>query len=131
MIQCFALLWFAGQTDQVSFGQMALPRFIMGMGLPLFFLPLNQIIMSGLPASELANAAGLSNFVRTFSGSIATAVTVFFWTNRSEHHYATMTEHITPGLAGLDRLPGAAQYAGHPRRRGVCGHRAGDQHAGR
>ncbi len=55
-IQCFALLWFAGQTNDVSFGQMALPRFIMGFGLPLFFLPLNQIIMSGLPASEVASA---------------------------------------------------------------------------
>jgi DHA2 family multidrug resistance protein len=95
-IQCTALLWFSTETADASFGQMALPRFIMGFGLPLFFLPLNQIIMSGIPASELASAAGLSNFVRTFSGSIATAVTVFFWTNRSEHHYAAMTEHITP-----------------------------------
>jgi DHA2 family multidrug resistance protein len=96
VIQCGALLWFAAQTADVSFGQMALPRFIMGFGIPLFFLPLNQIIMSGIPASELASAAGLSNFVRTFSGSVATAVCVFYWTDRSEHHYATLTEHITP-----------------------------------
>jgi DHA2 family multidrug resistance protein len=96
VIQCTALLWIAGQTAEVSFGQMALPRFIMGFGLPLFFLPLNQITMAGVPSSELASAAGLSNFVRTFSGSIATAVTVFLWTDRTEHHYATLTEHITP-----------------------------------
>ena len=51
-IQFVALLWFASQTAQASFGQLAAPRFIMGFGLPLFFLPLNQIIMSGLPASE-------------------------------------------------------------------------------
>jgi MFS transporter, DHA2 family, multidrug resistance protein len=95
-IQCIAMLWFASETNQVSFSQMALPRFFMGFGLPLFFLPLNQIIMSGVSAGEIASAAGLSNFVRTFSGSIATAVTVFFWTNRSEFHYATMTEHIRP-----------------------------------
>ncbi len=95
-IQCVAMLWFASETNQVSFEQMALPRFIMGFGLPLFFLPLNQIIMSGIPAGEIASAAGLSNFVRTFSGSIATAVTVFFWNNRAEFHYATMTEHIRP-----------------------------------
>ncbi|HTQ36601.1 MAG TPA: DHA2 family efflux MFS transporter permease subunit [Steroidobacteraceae bacterium] len=96
VVQCFALTWIAGQTAEISFGQMALPRFIMGFGLPLFFLPLNQIIMSGIPASELASAAGLSNFVRTFSGSIATAVTVFFWNNRSEYHYARLAEHVTP-----------------------------------
>jgi DHA2 family multidrug resistance protein len=101
-VQCTALLWFASQTADVSFGQMALPRFIMGFGLPLFFLPLNQIIMSGIPAAELASAAGLSNFVRTFAGSIATAVTVFYWSDRTEHHYATMTEHITPDSPAWD-----------------------------
>jgi MFS transporter, DHA2 family, multidrug resistance protein len=99
----FALFWFARQTEQASFGQLATPRLILGIGVPLFFLPLNQIIMSGLPASELASAAGLSNFVRTFSGSIATAVCVFFWSNRTEQHYATLTEHITPdSVAWLD-----------------------------
>jgi MFS transporter, DHA2 family, multidrug resistance protein len=93
---------FAAETADVSFGQMALPRFIMGFGLPLFFLPLNQIIMSGLPASELASAAGLSNFVRTFAGSVATAVTVFYWSDRTEHHYATLTEHITADSPAWD-----------------------------
>ena len=96
IIMMCMMYWFATQTDQSSFGQIALPRFIMGFGLPLFFLPLNQIIMAGLPPSEIASAAGLSNFVRTFAGSIATAVCVFLWNDRAEHHYATMTEHITP-----------------------------------
>jgi DHA2 family multidrug resistance protein len=95
-IMTMMMFWFATQTAEASFGQIALPRFIMGFGLPLFFLPLNQIIMAGIPAHEIASAAGLSNFVRTFSGSIATAVCVFFWSNRSEYHYATLTEHITP-----------------------------------
>ena len=95
-IMAAMMLWFASQTDQSSFGQLALPRFIMGLGLSLFFLPLNQIIMAGISPGEIASAAGLSNFVRTFSGSISTAVCVFLWNNRSEHHYATLTEHITP-----------------------------------
>ncbi|MEO6186274.1 MAG: DHA2 family efflux MFS transporter permease subunit [Steroidobacteraceae bacterium] len=90
-----SLLWFAQQTDQASFGQTAMPRFIMGIGLSLFFLPLNQIIMSGLPSSEIASAAGLSNFMRTISGSMSTAICVFYWNNRSEYHYAVLTEHIT------------------------------------
>lgn len=90
------MFWFASQTEQASFGQLALPRFIMGFGLALFFLPLNQIIMAGISPAEIASAAGLSNFVRTFAGSVSTAVCVFLWTDRSEHHYATLTEHITP-----------------------------------
>jgi len=114
-VLAFALLWFARQTDLVSFAQMATPRFIMGIGLPLFFLPLNQIVMSGLPASELANAAGLSNFVRTFAGSIATAVCVFYWNNRSEYHYATLTEHITPDS------PAWASYQAQLAQAGITG----------
>nr|ACH58982.1 drug resistance transporter [uncultured bacterium BLR2] len=96
MVLAFALLWFSQQNDQASFSQMATPRFVMGIGLALFFLPLNQIIMSGLPSSQIASAAGLSNFLRTFAGSASTAICVFYWNDRSEHHYARLTEHIRP-----------------------------------
>ena len=34
------------------------------------------------------------NFTRTFAGSISTAVCVFYWNDRSEHHYARLTESI-------------------------------------
>jgi DHA2 family multidrug resistance protein len=114
-IMTLMMLWFATQTDQASFGQIALPRFIMGFGLPLFFLPLNQIIMAGLPPAEIASAAGLSNFVRTFSGSISTAVCVFFWNDRAEYHYATLTEHITPDS------PAWAAYQGQLAQAGITG----------
>jgi MFS transporter, DHA2 family, multidrug resistance protein len=100
VVLAFAMLWLAQQNDQLSFGQTAMPRFIMGFGMALFFLPLNQIIMSGLAPSQIASAAGLSNFVRTFSGSIATAVCVFTWNDRSEHHYAQLTEHISQDSTG-------------------------------
>ena len=96
----FCLFWFARQTDAASFGQLALPRFLMGFGLSLFFLPLNQIIMAGVSQAELASAAGLSNFVRTLSGSIATAACVFLWNERSEYHYARLVENVTPDSTG-------------------------------
>ncbi|MEO8307186.1 MAG: DHA2 family efflux MFS transporter permease subunit [Pseudomonadota bacterium] len=91
-----SLIWFSKQNEQVSFAQLATPRFFMGFGLSLFFLPLNQIIMAGVSNAELASAAGLSNFVRTISGSISTAACVFMWNDRSEQHYARLTETLTP-----------------------------------
>jgi DHA2 family multidrug resistance protein len=106
------MFWFAAQTEQASFGQLALPRFIMGFGLALFFLPLNQIIMAGISPAEIASAAGLSNFVRTFAGSVSTAVCVFLWTDRSEHHYATLTEHITPDSAAWANYQSQLAQAG-------------------
>jgi DHA2 family multidrug resistance protein len=117
-IMALMMFWFATQTAEASFGQISLPRFIMGFGLPLFFLPLNQIIMAGIPAHEIASAAGLSNFVRTFSGSIATAVCVFLWNNRSEYHYATLTEHITPDS------PAWAAYQAQLAQAGITGNAA-------
>ena len=59
-----------------------------------FFLPLNQIIMSGVAPNELASASGVSNFVRTMSGSFATAITVWIWNRRTDYHHAMLTEHI-------------------------------------
>jgi MFS transporter, DHA2 family, multidrug resistance protein len=98
-----SLIWFSQQNEQASFSQLATPRFFMGFGLSLFFLPLNQIIMAGVSNAELASAAGLSNFVRTISGSISTAACVFMWNDRSEQHYARLTETLTPdSVAWMD-----------------------------
>jgi MFS transporter, DHA2 family, multidrug resistance protein len=105
-----SLLWFSQQNEQASFSQLATPRFVMGFGLSLFFLPLNQIIMAGVSHAELASAAGLSNFVRTISGSISTAACVFMWNDRSEQHYARLTETLTPdSVAWMDYQAQLAQ----------------------
>jgi MFS transporter, DHA2 family, multidrug resistance protein len=88
------IFWTATLNETASFAQFAAPRLLQGVGMSLFFLPLNQILMSGVPANELASASGLSNFVRTMSGSFATAITVWVWNRRSDYHHAVLTEHI-------------------------------------
>jgi MFS transporter, DHA2 family, multidrug resistance protein len=90
-----AVFWTATLNETASFMQFATPRFVMGLGLAFFFLPLNQMLLSGIPPSELATASGLSNFMRTMAGSISTAVTVFLWNRRTDYHHAVLTEHIT------------------------------------
>lgn len=95
-----AIFWAATLNAQASFGQFALPRFFQGLGLSFFFLPLNQIMLSGLRPDEFASASGLSNFVRTMSGSFATAVTVWVWNRRSDYHHAVLTEHVRDSAVG-------------------------------
>ena len=90
----FAIFWAATLNDTADFAQFATPRFLQGLGIAFFFLPLNQIMLSGIPPSDLASASGLSNFVRTMSGSVATAVTVMIWNRRTDYHHAVLTEHI-------------------------------------
>ncbi len=108
--------WFSTFPLNTSFWQFVLPRFLMGIGIPCFFIPLNQIILSGLKPEQIASASGLSNFFRTIAASISTAVTVTMWQHRGEMHHATLAEHINNAssatqqfLDGLSRA-GAAKW---------------------
>ncbi len=94
-----SIFWTATLNDTASFEQFAMPRFLMGLGIAFFFLPLNQMLLSGVPSSELASASGLSNFMRTMAGSISTATTVFLWNRRTDYHHAVLTEHVN-GASG-------------------------------
>jgi len=86
--------WFSTFPLDTSFWQFVLPRFLMGLAIPCFFIPLNQVILSGLKPNEIASASGLSNFFRTIAASISTAVTVTLWQHRGEMHHATLAEHV-------------------------------------
>ncbi|MEP7311393.1 MAG: DHA2 family efflux MFS transporter permease subunit [Pseudomonadota bacterium] len=96
-----SLYWVSTLTDQASFVQLSLPRLLQGVGLAFFFLPLNQIVMAGVSSSELASAAGLSNFLRTIAGSMSTAVCVWIWNDRSEYHHAILAEHLRSDSSGF------------------------------
>jgi DHA2 family multidrug resistance protein len=110
-----AVFWTSTLDATASFGQFAAPRFFQGLGITLFFLPLNQIVLAGVPPSELASASGLSNFVRTMSGSFSTAITVWIWNRRTDFHHVILTEHVR------DSVLGWTQYQADLGGRGVQG----------
>jgi len=95
-----AVFWTSTLNEQASFAQFATPRFLQGLGVAFFFLPLNQIVLAGVPPSDLASASGVSNFIRTMAGSIATAVTVWTWNRRTDYHHAVLTEHVSNAADG-------------------------------
>ena len=74
-----------------------LTRFLFGMGIPFFFIPLGSLIMDGLEGEEITSAAGLSNFLRTLGGAVGTAVFVTIWSRRTTFHHARLTEVAIPG----------------------------------
>jgi DHA2 family multidrug resistance protein len=85
--------WMAHYNAEVSYFKLALPRMVMGCGIALFFVPVNQIILSGLPPDKVASASGLANFFRTIAMSVATAVSTTLYTHRSIYHHAVLSEH--------------------------------------
>ena len=95
LIFATSLYWVSTLNATASFGQLSLPRLLQGVGLALFFIPLNQIVMSGVSARELASAAGLSNFLRTIAGSISTAVCIWVWNDRTEFHQGNLMAHVS------------------------------------
>ncbi|TCV97548.1 DHA2 family multidrug resistance protein [Luteibacter rhizovicinus] len=104
IVFAFTSFWFASFNSQASFASLVLPRFIMGIAIACFFIPLNQIFLSGLQPNQIAGASGLANFCRTLASSISTALTVTLWQHRSEYHHAVLTEHVSPGS------PAATQF---------------------
>ncbi|WP_283151095.1 DHA2 family efflux MFS transporter permease subunit [Silvimonas soli] len=112
------MFWYASFTLDTNFGYIALARFSQGIAIACFFIPINQIILSGLGAQQMASASGLSNFFRTISGSFATAIAVFLWDRRETFSHARLTENITNAspattdyLAKLQDLGLSAQAA--------------------
>ncbi|HEX4479655.1 MAG TPA: MFS transporter, partial [Rudaea sp.] len=115
-----ASFWAADFSDQASYGAIVAPRLLQGVGVAMFFVPVNQIILSGLPPDDVASASGLANFFRTIASSISTAVTTTLYDHRTIFHHARLVENIQDGspattdyLTGLSTLgaQGNAAYA--------------------
>jgi DHA2 family multidrug resistance protein len=94
------LIWIGGVTllrtaltNDVTYWQIALPMVLMGVGLPLFFVPLTALGLGSVDEKETASAAGLQNFLRTMSGAITTSIVTTVWDNK------TITAHAE--LSGL------------------------------
>ena len=87
--------WFSTFNNDADFATLVWPRVVMGLAIPCFFIPLNQVILSGLKPDEVANASGLANFFRTIASSVSTAITVTLWSHRGDYHHAVLAEHVS------------------------------------
>ena len=111
--------WFSTFDSSASFESLVLPRIVMGIAIPCFFIPLNQIYLSGLPSEQIASASGLANFFRTLGSSVSTALTVTLWQHRTEFHHASLTENITPAAPAATGFLQQLQAAGLSGQRGL------------
>jgi DHA2 family multidrug resistance protein len=93
----FALVsfWNASFNTSVDFEHLVVPRLVFGLGVPCFFIPLIAMSLSGLPASRVASASGLTNFLRILGGSFGVSLSVTLWDRRQGFYDYRLTEHIT------------------------------------
>jgi DHA2 family multidrug resistance protein len=98
------LWWDAHFTLTMTFTQIITPGFIQGIGLPCFFIPLTAATLSRVPDDKLAAASSLSNFLRTLSAAVGTAMSVTLWDNRASYHYDVVAQSVTKASANTQRF---------------------------
>lgn len=93
----FALVsfWNGSFNTSVGFSELVLPRFVQGIGVSCFFIPLIVISTAGLAPSRMASALGLANFFRILGGSFGTSIIISMWNRREKFHHSQLVEQIT------------------------------------
>jgi MFS transporter, DHA2 family, multidrug resistance protein len=90
-------LWLMGRFDlNADFISIALPRFIQGFGIGLFFVPLAGSTYVNIPKEQMGNASGIFNLLRNLGGSFGVAVSATLLSQRSQFHQTFLVENVTP-----------------------------------
>ena len=91
-------LWRSVATTDMGFWDVSIPLMVMGLGLPLFFVPTTGLALASVEEREMDSAAGLMNFLRTLSGAAATSVVTTAWSDKITYNHAELV-----GLADADQ----------------------------
>ncbi len=92
-------------TADWDFYELLVPQILRGCSLMLCMVPINNIALGTLPPDRIKNASGLFNLTRNLGGAVGLAVINTMLTQRSDEHYARLSEHADWGnRAALDWL---------------------------
>ena len=98
------MIWRVGFNPDITFMQMALPTFLTGTAMVMFFVPVTGLAMASVNSDEQANAAGLSNFMRTLAGAFATSLVQTGWSNAQRVSQTELAGALHVGRGALDAI---------------------------
>jgi MFS transporter, DHA2 family, multidrug resistance protein len=101
-------------TTDTDMWRIILPTLLQGAGVPLFFMPIAAVTLSGLAPQLMPAATGLSNAVRMTAGAMGTSIAVTLWEQRSTLHRAHLTELLTQGDSAWQGTLDTLQASGLP-----------------
>lgn len=84
-------------TPDVTPTYISVSRFLTGIGLGMFFIPLNTITLSNIQPEDMAGASGLYNFTRNIGNSFGTSLAINFWDHRMSMHHQDLVSAINDG----------------------------------
>lgn len=96
-------------NTSITFWQLVPAQMALGLGMPLFFIPMMTMSMSSVKPEETASAAGLINFLRTMAGAFATGVIVFAWRDSTAASHVDISSNLNNAPATLAKLHAAGQ----------------------
>ncbi|MDO6413829.1 DHA2 family efflux MFS transporter permease subunit [Sphingomonas sp. BIUV-7] len=88
----------ANWSTDVDYWHLAVPHLLLGIGMPMFFVPVTMIALAAVDPAEVPGAAGLQNFARTLSGAFGTSIATTMWQNGAEQQRAELANIINPAM---------------------------------
>jgi MFS transporter, DHA2 family, multidrug resistance protein len=99
-IFCAASMYDLTNTyGDVGFWFLAHSRMLLGIGLPLIFLPIIAASYDGLPPGKTDQASAMMNAARNTGGSIGIAIVSNVLAHREQFHQSRLVEHAIPSSA--------------------------------
>src|SRR5580700_2800699 len=83
----------------LGFWYMARSRMLLGVGLPLIFVPIMAASYDGIPQSKTDQASALINAARNTGGSIGVSIVSNVLTHREQFHQNRLVEQVVPSSA--------------------------------
>jgi DHA2 family multidrug resistance protein len=80
----------------LGFWFMARSRMLLGVGLPLIFVPIMAASYDGIPPSKTDQASALINAARNTGGSIGVSIVSNVLTHRQQFHQSRLVEQVIP-----------------------------------
>jgi MFS transporter, DHA2 family, multidrug resistance protein len=80
----------------LGFWFMARSRMLLGIGLPLIFVPIMAASYDGIPPAKTDQASALINAARNTGGSIGVSIVSNVLTHREQFHQSRLVEQVVP-----------------------------------
>ena len=80
----------------LDFWFFAWSRMLLGVGLPLIFIPIMTASYDGIPPDKTDQASALINAARNIGGSIGVSLAVNVLAHREQFHQSRLVEHVIP-----------------------------------
>lgn len=95
-----ALMGFSGYllcklNLQIAMANIALPNFIMGIGMSLCMIPIINLSTMTLQNSQMTNAAGVMNLLKNTGGAIGTSIVTTLISRKAQIHQSFLVGNLT------------------------------------